>query len=66
MATKLKYKCVFNYHYQMTVLYCYGFSKAQAKELCFRRLAAQHDVSIQTVRNYFSGDKDNFSIEEEK
>ena len=46
----------------MTVIYRAAYSKEQAKEVMCRALAAKHDVSIQTVRGYFDGTKDNFSI----
>jgi ATP-dependent helicase YprA (DUF1998 family) len=65
MATKSKilWKGIFNYQYQMTILYRAAYTKPQAKEIMCRALAAKHDVSIQTVRSYFDGSKDNYSIE---
>lgn len=63
---KIKYKGIFNYQYQMAILYRAAYSKAQVKEIMCRVLAEKHDVSIQTVRSYFDGSKDNYSIEEEK
>jgi ATP-dependent helicase YprA (DUF1998 family) len=61
--TKQLYRGEFNYQYQMTILYRAAYTKPQAKEVMCRALAAKHDVSIQTVRSYFDGSKDNYSIE---
>jgi hypothetical protein len=58
---KILWKGEFNYQYQMTILYRSAYSKAQAREIMFRALAAAHNVSIQAVRGYFDG-KDNYSI----
>jgi hypothetical protein len=65
-SIKKLWKGIFNYSHELFILYCYAYSKAQAREVFFRRLAAKHEVSIQTVRGVFDGGKDNFSIEEEK
>lgn len=64
MATKHKilWKGVFNFQYQMTILYRAAYTKPQAKEVMCRVLSQKHDVSIQAVRNYFDGSKDNYSI----
>jgi hypothetical protein len=63
---KIKWKGIFNYSREVFVLYAHAFSKAQAREIFFRRLSTLHNVSITAVRNHFLDDTDNFSIEEEK
>ena len=65
MANKTKYVGEFNYRREMIILYCSAYSKAQAREIFFRRLSNIHEVSIATVRSYFDGSKDNFTIEED-
>lgn len=65
-SIKLKWKGIFNYAREVFVLYAHAYSKNQAREIFFRRLADIHNVSISAVRNHFLDDTDNFSIEEEK
>ena len=59
---KINYKGRFNWCGEVTELYRWAFSESQTKEVFFRRLAKLHDVSIWTVRNHFSGEKDNYKI----
>jgi len=65
-AKKKKFKGIFNYSYELFILYAFAYTEAQAKEVFFRRLAKLHDVSVWTVRNHFDGNSDNFSIKIEK
>jgi hypothetical protein len=59
---KQLWKGCFNWQYTMAVIYRAAYSREQARELMFRVLADRHNVSISAIREYFSGEKDNYNI----
>ena len=63
---KHKWKGVFNFQYEVSILYAYAYTERQAWMTFCRRLANKHNVGVPHVMGIFDGSKDNFTIEKEK
>ena len=57
------YKVCLNYQHELIVRYTWAYSGRQAKNYIMRRVAAEHGVGYNTVRDVFDGSKPNFSVE---
>lgn len=63
---KIAYRGAFNYRQTAIIIYRSAFSKRQAWKLMCDELARRDGVHPSVVYNLFNGEKDNFTIEEEK
>lgn len=59
------WKGLFNFRHELKVLYCYAYTKEQARVVFCNRIAKGHGVHQSIVLNMFDGSKDNFRIEPE-
>lgn len=65
MPKKL-YKATFNWYGELHTLYRYAHSVDAAKGICCLQVAKTLGVSKRRVWNFFNGEKDNYTIEEER
>jgi hypothetical protein len=56
----------FNFSHQLRIEYVAAYSREQAKSLMLRRIAKKHEVPYSYVFGLFNGERDNFSIAEER
>ena len=59
---KSLYKGLFSYRCELEKLFCYAYTKEQAKVTFFHRLAKKHDVSYGAVMSLFDGSRPNYEI----
>jgi len=50
-----RYKGIFNYNGEVTILWRWAVSQAQAKEFFYRALAKKYDKIVWRIRNHFEG-----------
>ncbi len=60
-----RYKVCLNYQHELIVRYTWAYSGRQAKNYIMRRVANEHGVGYNTVRDMFDGSKPNFTVEKE-
>ncbi|MDD5062068.1 MAG: hypothetical protein PHN44_07305 [Candidatus Marinimicrobia bacterium] len=58
----IKYKGVFHFPHQMSVIYRFAVSEKQAKARMLRALARRHGVAMKEVLKLFDGSKNNHEI----
>ena len=59
----IKFRVVLNYARMPETHYNCSYSKAQAQQMVFNKVAKLHGVSISVVRGMFDGNHDNISVE---